>query len=183
MDGNVIVFISYSLLNVRFANSNSKCVLKWYTWHTLPSMRFHETTQTAILHFWTQEQYSICQIVTSHLLKLPNLFKHWRIKFEVIYTWSPWSMIWESSYHRKYSNSANFRKFFKSIIFPVMLENNLTFETSENRKFFLLYISWHKKWSFPFKISSVSVTKSAENCGFGHIYWKNFNGKPHFFAQ
>ena len=31
----------------------------------------------------------------------------------------------------------------------------------------------HKKWSFPLRISSVSVTKSAWNCGFGHIYWRN----------
>ena len=31
----------------------------------------------------------------------------------------------------------------------------------------------HKKWSFPLKISSVNVTKSVENCGFGHIYWRN----------
>ena len=30
-----------------------------------------------------------------------------------------------------------------------------------------------QKWSFPLKISSVNVTKSAENCGFGHIYWRN----------
>ena len=30
----------------------------------------------------------------------------------------------------------------------------------------------HKKWSSPLKISSVNVTKSAGNCGFGHIYWK-----------
>ena len=31
----------------------------------------------------------------------------------------------------------------------------------------------HKKWSFPFGISPVNVTKSAGNCGFGHIYWRN----------
>ena len=31
----------------------------------------------------------------------------------------------------------------------------------------------HKKWSFPLRISSVNVTKSAGNCGFGHIYWRN----------
>ena len=31
----------------------------------------------------------------------------------------------------------------------------------------------HKKWSFPIKISSVNVTKSARNCGFSHIYWRN----------
>ena len=27
----------------------------------------------------------------------------------------------------------------------------------------------HKKWSFPLRISSVNVTKSAVSCGFGHI--------------
>ena len=30
-----------------------------------------------------------------------------------------------------------------------------------------------KIWSFPLKISSVNVTKSAVSCGFGHIYWRN----------
>ena len=30
-----------------------------------------------------------------------------------------------------------------------------------------------KKLSFPLRISSMNVTKSAENCGFGHIYWRN----------
>ena len=31
----------------------------------------------------------------------------------------------------------------------------------------------HKKWSFSLKISSVNVTKSEGNCGFGQIYWRN----------
>ena len=31
----------------------------------------------------------------------------------------------------------------------------------------------HKKWSFPLKISSVNVTKYADSCRFGHIYWRN----------
>ena len=31
----------------------------------------------------------------------------------------------------------------------------------------------HKKWSFPLRTSSVNATKSAGNCGFGHIYWRN----------
>ena len=31
----------------------------------------------------------------------------------------------------------------------------------------------HKKWSFSLRISSVNATKSAGNCGFGHIYWRN----------
>ena len=35
------------------------------------------------------------------------------------------------------------------------------------------YKKLHKKWSFPLSISSVNVTKSAENCGLGHIYWIN----------
>ena len=30
-----------------------------------------------------------------------------------------------------------------------------------------------KKWSFPLRISSVNVTKSADSCGFVHIYWRN----------
>ena len=30
----------------------------------------------------------------------------------------------------------------------------------------------HKKWSFPLRISSVNVTKSAVSCRFGHIYWR-----------
>ena len=34
-------------------------------------------------------------------------------------------------------------------------------------------ISVHKKWSFPLRISSVNVTKSAVSCWFGHIYWRN----------
>ena len=34
-------------------------------------------------------------------------------------------------------------------------------------------ITLHKKWNFPFRISSVNVIKSAVSCGFGHIYWRN----------
>ena len=41
----------------------------------------------------------------------------------------------------------------------------------------------HKKWNFPLRISSVNVTKSAGNCGFGHIYWRNLNRKTSFFVQ
>ena len=40
-----------------------------------------------------------------------------------------------------------------------------------------------KKWSFPLRISSVNVTKSAVSCGFGHIYWKNPQWKTSFFVQ
>ena len=34
-------------------------------------------------------------------------------------------------------------------------------------------VALHKKGSFPIRISLVNVTKSAGNCGFGHIYWGN----------
>ena len=35
----------------------------------------------------------------------------------------------------------------------------------------------HKKQCFPLRISSVNVTKSAGNCGFGHITEEILNGK------
>ena len=41
----------------------------------------------------------------------------------------------------------------------------------------------HKKWSLPFRISSVNVSKYAGNSGFGHIYWKNLEWKTSFFVQ
>ena len=37
----------------------------------------------------------------------------------------------------------------------------------------ILYSFIQKKWSFPLRISSVNVTKSAVSCEFGHIYWRN----------
>ena len=36
-----------------------------------------------------------------------------------------------------------------------------------------LKLTLHKKWSFPLRISSVNVTKSAISCGFGYIDWRN----------
>ena len=42
----------------------------------------------------------------------------------------------------------------------------------------------YKKWSFPLGISSLNVTKSTGNCGFGHIYWRNpYNRKVHFLCS
>ena len=35
----------------------------------------------------------------------------------------------------------------------------------------LFALTLHKKWSFPLRISSVNVTKSAGDCGLGYIYW------------
>ena len=34
-------------------------------------------------------------------------------------------------------------------------------------------VTLQKKWSFLLRISSVNVTKSAGNCGFGQIYERN----------
>ena len=39
------------------------------------------------------------------------------------------------------------------------------------------------QWSFPLRISSVNVAKSAVSCGFGHIYWRNPQWKTSFFVQ
>ena len=36
-----------------------------------------------------------------------------------------------------------------------------------------LNLTLHKKWSFPLRVSSVNVTKSAANYRFGHTYWRN----------
>ena len=47
----------------------------------------------------------------------------------------------------------------------------------------LLLVSLHKKWSYPLRISSVNLTKSAANSGFGHIYWRNLNGKLRFLCR
>ena len=44
-------------------------------------------------------------------------------------------------------------------------------------------VALHKKWSFPLKISSVNVTQSAGNCGFGHIIEEILNGKFHFLCS
>ena len=35
------------------------------------------------------------------------------------------------------------------------------------------YTPLHKKWSLPLRIFSITVTKSAVSCGFGHVYWIN----------
>ena len=43
--------------------------------------------------------------------------------------------------------------------------------------------SLHEKWSFPLRISSVNVTKSAGFCGFSHIYDEILNGKLHFLCS
>ena len=43
--------------------------------------------------------------------------------------------------------------------------------------------SLHKEWSFPLRISSVNVTKSAVSCEFGYIYWRNPQLKTSFLCS
>ena len=40
-----------------------------------------------------------------------------------------------------------------------------------------------QKWSFPLRISSANVIKSAVYCRFGHIYWRNSSQKLHFLCS
>ena len=44
-------------------------------------------------------------------------------------------------------------------------------------------LTLHKKWNFPLRVSSINETKSVENCGFDHIYWRNPYGKFHFLCS
>ena len=44
-------------------------------------------------------------------------------------------------------------------------------------------MSLHKNWSFPLRFSSVNATKSAVNCGFGHIYRINLQWKSSVFVK
>ena len=48
---------------------------------------------------------------------------------------------------------------------------------------YLCVHSLYKKWSFPLRISSVNVTKSAVSYGFGYIYWRNPEWKTSLFVQ
>ena len=57
-------------------------------------------------------------------------------------------------------------------MFDELTERNGRFEESPG-KFRDAWLTLHKKLSFPLRISSVNVTKSAVSCGFGHIYWGN----------
>ena len=45
-----------------------------------------------------------------------------------------------------------------------------------------IFVSHFEKM-FPLRIFSVNVTKSEENCGFGHIYWRNPWWSFSFFVQ
>ena len=55
-------------------------------------------------------------------------------------------------------------------VFSKLVRKTFAFSNMENRQ---RSKTLHKKWNFPLRISSVNLTKSAENCGFGDIYWTN----------
>ena len=57
---------------------------------------------------------------------------------------------------------------FKCWIVPVVLQTNSDIVREHGNT-----ILGQKMKSFPLRISSVNVTKSAGNCGFGHIYRRN----------
>ena len=59
-----------------------------------------------------------------------------------------------------------------------MNKKNKELKKKLNKKHFLL----HKKWSFPLRVFSVNMTKSAVFCRFGYIYWRNTYRKTSFFA-
>ena len=78
------------------------------------------------------------------------------------------------TYHKKLWSYMNLRlelheNWVKVIVLTknVTLINNNNYVYSDNIK----PLTLHKKWSFPFRISFVNVTKSSVSCGFGHIYW------------
>ena len=66
----------------------------------------------------------------------------------------------------------------KIFVLEISWENMHLVCTQNFLKFFSdidqeLACALYKKWSFPFRTSSVNVIKSAGNWGFGHIYWRN----------
>ena len=67
------------------------------------------------------------------------------------------------SRHHRSLNFGSKVKYLTSIYFVLKL-------FQERFLFFSSYLTHHKKLSFPLRISLVNVTKSAGNCGFGHIY-------------
>ena len=77
-------------------------------------------------------------------------------------------LVWKQLLKKKY-----FRKKALSYAFDSIRNTSL---------FSLNFMTLHKKWSFPSRIS-VNVIKSSENCGFDHIYWRNSSLKSPFFVH
>ena len=99
------------------------------------------------------------------------------------------NLIWLNC-NRIFNNLKSFRSLFSLIRteyedllrkspYSVQMRENRDHKSSEYRHFlrsdrFLSCGSYAaQKWSFPLRISSVNVSKSIGNCGFGHIYWRN----------
>ena len=59
----------------------------------------------------------------------------------------------------------------------------ITWEETSRRSSNHHYVTLHKIWNFPLRISSVNVSKSSRNCRFSHIYWRNPWWKTLFFVQ
>ena len=64
-----------------------------------------------------------------------------------------------------------------------MFASSKSLTKTENLHKRALRFTLHKNWSFRLRVSSVNVTKSSGNCGFGHIYWKIFTGKLHVLCS
>ena len=72
-----------------------------------------------------------------------------------------------------------YSKMFSGVIFLISLARS-SFSSSQDSQ----EDSLHKEWTFLLlRISSVNMTKSAVNCGFGHIYWRNPQWKTSFFVH
>ena len=89
---------------------------------------------------------------------------HWKLK------WSRFSLsLHPCSLELSKCFAVNYANCFWTAILP-----------NTHKQIFLLTL--HKKWSFWLRVSSVNVTKSAEICGFGRIYWNNPSWKTSFFC-
>ena len=81
--------------------------------------------------------------------------------------------------------SSFFRVIFKDIIFSRLMLSCVVLPLLVKRDFiaFQNYLT-AQRWSFPLRISSANLTKSASvvSCGFGHICWRNPWWKTSFFV-
>ena len=70
--------------------------------------------------------------------------------------------------------------FCRSIPCPTLAASLEPLDLHRNSQLLSFFLSLHKKWSFPWRISSVNKTKSVVSCGFGinlkdvHLNWLNW---------
>ena len=110
-----------------------------------------------ILHNHVLLIVSFTLLSMASFLKLFNLFGSYKIFITLKHTF-------------KTLNSCNKIVELTRLLWDIIDCLNLTVSS---RYLQAMYITLHKKWSFPLRISSVNVTKSSVSCGFGHIYWRN----------